>query len=126
MRVSPLDMALAAGVVQSGSWHPPLLVTDPPDPGLRPRAAFGLQVVSRLRSLMRGVVRNGAGKAAGSRGSVVYGQVGSAPAGKRLRANWFVGYYSDVAFAVLVLARSASVPAAPLAGRFVRALRSGS
>jgi cell division protein FtsI/penicillin-binding protein 2 len=126
VRVSPLDMALAAGVVQSGTWHPPLLVTDPPDPGLRPRAAFGLQVVSRLRSLMRGVVRNGAGKAAGSRGSVVYGQVGSAPAGKRLRANWFVGYYSDVAFAVLVLARSASVPAAPLAGRFVRALRSGS
>lgn len=128
VRVSPLDMALAAGVVQSGTWHPPLLVTSPSDPGLRPRVAFGVQVVSRLRSLMRDAVRSGAARAADVSGSQVYGQVGSAPAGRPgqgLRVNWFVGYYSDVAFAVVILAHSASVSAAPLASQFVRGLRSG-
>jgi cell division protein FtsI/penicillin-binding protein 2 len=131
VRVSPLDMALAAGVVQSGSWHPPSLVTSPPDPGLTPHAAFGFQVVSRLRSLMRSAVRSGAGKAADVDGSAVYGQVGSAPLGtsqadKGLRASWFVGYYADIAFAVLVFTKSPDVPAAALAGQFVRALRPGS
>jgi cell division protein FtsI/penicillin-binding protein 2 len=129
VRVSPLAMALAAGVVQSGSWHPPMLVTDPPDPGLTPRVAFGVQVVSQLRSLMRAAVRRGAGKAADVPGSAVYGQVGSAPlgrAGKGLWTAWFVGYFGHIAFAVLLLAKSPSVSAAPVAGQFVRAVQSGS
>ena len=39
VEVSPLDMAIAAAVVQSGTWHPPSLVTGPPDPGLTARRA---------------------------------------------------------------------------------------
>lgn len=127
--VSPLDMALAAGVVQSGSWHRPSLVTSPPDPGMKPRTQVSVQVVAQLRNLMRSAVRDGAGKAADVAGSAVYGQVGSAPLGNGhdgLRASWFVGYYSNIAFAVLMFTKSSDVSAAPLAGRFVRALASGS
>ena len=34
VEVSPLSMALVAGAIASGTWHPPVLVTDPetPDP----------------------------------------------------------------------------------------------
>ena len=36
VQVSPLDMAIAAAVVQSGTWHPPSLVTEPARPGADP------------------------------------------------------------------------------------------
>ncbi|HEY7919333.1 MAG TPA: penicillin-binding transpeptidase domain-containing protein, partial [Streptosporangiaceae bacterium] len=37
VQTSPLAMALVAAGVDSGKWHPPMLVTSPPDPGLSPR-----------------------------------------------------------------------------------------
>jgi cell division protein FtsI/penicillin-binding protein 2 len=124
VQVSPLDMAIAAAVVQSGTWRPPMLVTSPPDPGLTPTVPFGTQVVSDLRTLMRSTVTDGVGRAANVDGAPVYGQVGSAPLGSGgLRAAWFVGFRGNVAFAVLELTRSARVSAAPLAGEFLRDLR---
>jgi cell division protein FtsI/penicillin-binding protein 2 len=124
VRVSPLDMALAAGVVQSGSWHPPSLLPAA-DPGRAPRMPFSSAVFSRLRTLMHSVVRVGAGKAA--RGPGVYGQVGSIPLGHGgVQASWFVGFRADVAFAVLIFSKSHGISAAPAAGRFVQALQSGS
>jgi cell division protein FtsI/penicillin-binding protein 2 len=129
VRVSPLDMALVAGAVQSGSWHPPLLIIRPKDPGLTPHVPFRGEVVARLRTLMRSAVRTGAGKPAWVAGSGVYGQVGSAPLGPGehgLQASWFVGFRAGVAFAVLVVSRSPDVAAAHVAGQFVRALKSGS
>jgi cell division protein FtsI/penicillin-binding protein 2 len=127
VQVSPLDMAIAAAVVQSGTWHPPSLVTNPPDPGLTPTTPFQAQVVSELQSLMRSTVTSGAGRAANVGTMPVYGQVGSAPAGRgRLRSAWFVGFQGNVAFAVLELTRSASVSAAPVAGRFLSGLQAGS
>jgi cell division protein FtsI/penicillin-binding protein 2 len=126
VQVSPLDMAIAAEVVASGTWRPPMLVTNPPDPGLTPTVPFGLQVVSALQGLMRSTVTNGAARAADARGGQVYGQVGSAPlgsAGAGLRADWFVGYQGNVAFAVLELNKSARGSAAGLAGQFLRDLR---
>ena len=124
VQVSPLDMAIAAAVVQSGTWRPPMLVTSPPDPGLTPTVPFGTQVVSALRALMRSTVTDGLGRAANVGGAPVYGQVGSAPLGSgNLRAAWFVGFRGDMAFAVLELTRSARVSAAPLAGEFLRDLR---
>lgn len=125
VRVSPLDMALAAGLVQAGTWYPPMLVTSPPDPGLAPRHRFSLQIVSSLRTLMRATVTKGAAAAASAPGGDVYGQVGSSgpgSAGKGLRSAWFVGYQGKVAFAVIEFARSANVSAAPLAGTFLRDL----
>ncbi len=127
--VSPLDMALAAAVVQSGTWHPPSLVTSPPDPGLSPRVPLGAQVVSSLRTLMRSTVTTGAGHAASIGTAPVYGQVGSAPLrhdGPGNWCSWFVGFRGNVAFAVLELTKSARDSAAPLAGQFLRGLQAGS
>jgi cell division protein FtsI/penicillin-binding protein 2 len=127
VQVSPLDMAIAAAVVQSGMWHPPSLVTSPPDPGLTPTTPFVAQVVSALQTLMRSTVTSGAGRAANVGTTPVYGQVGNAPDGpRRLRAAWFVGFQGNVAFAVLELTRSARISAAPLAGRFLNGLQAGS
>jgi cell division protein FtsI/penicillin-binding protein 2 len=127
VRVNPLDMAIAAEVVQSGTWRPPMLVT--PDPGLTPTVPFGVQVVSALKTLMRTTVTSGAGREANVGGAPVYGQVGSAPLGSGrpgLRTDWFVGFQGHVAFAVVELTRSArGSVAAPLAGQFLRDLRAG-
>jgi cell division protein FtsI/penicillin-binding protein 2 len=139
VQVSPLDMAIAAAVVQSGTWQPPSLVTSPPDPGLTPTSPFNLQVVSALQTLMHTTVTAGAGGAANLPGLPVYGQVGSAPFGSTgLRSAWFVGFQGScsspncppstetVAFAVVELVRSASTSAAPIAGKFLSQLRAGS
>jgi cell division protein FtsI/penicillin-binding protein 2 len=127
VQVSPLDMAIAAAVVQSGTWHPPSLVTNPPDPGLTPTVPFQSLVVRALQALMRSTVTNGAGRAANVGTTPVYGQVGSAPAGPGgLRSAWFIGFQGNVAFAVLELTRSARTSAAPLAGRFLNELQAGS
>jgi cell division protein FtsI/penicillin-binding protein 2 len=129
VQVSPLDMAIAAEVVQSGTWRPPSLVTSPPDPGLTPTVPFGLQVVSALRTLMRSTVTSGAGHAADVGGAAVYGQVGTAPlgsGGRGLWADWFVGFRGNVAFAVLELSGSAHGSAAWLVGQFLHHLRAGS
>src|SRR5215472_13877353 len=128
VQVSPLDMAIAAAVVQSGTWRPPVLVTSPPDPGLTPNVPFGLQVVSALQELMKSTVTSGAGRAANVGGPQVFGQVGSAPLGtgrRGLRTDWFVGYQGKVAFAVLELSRSIRTSAAPLAGQFLLDLHAG-
>jgi cell division protein FtsI/penicillin-binding protein 2 len=125
VRVSPLDMALAAGLVQSGTWYRPTLVTSPPDPGLRPRHPFSAQIITALRGLMRATVTSGAGHAAAAPGAPVFGQVGStAPgsAGKGLGTSWFVGYQGGIAFAVLEFTHSADNSAAALAGSFLASL----
>ncbi len=129
VQVSPLDMAIAAEVVESGTWRPPSLVTSPPDPGLTPTVPFGTQVVDALRTLMRGTVTTGAGRAANVAGAAVYGQVGTAPlgsGGRGLRADWFVGFQGTVAFAVLELTRSTGGSAAVVAGQFLNQVRAGS
>ena len=125
VQVSPLAMALAAGLVASGSWHPPVLITSPPDPGLSPRAPLSEQIVSQVRHLMWTTVRSGAARAANLPGAAVFGQVGTSPlVGHRgMRAIWFVGFRGSVAFAVLVFSRaSAFDPAVQLARQFAAAL----
>lgn len=126
--VSPLDMALVAGAVDSGTWRAPLLVTgSPTQEPTRPR--LDSSVASRLRDLMRSTVKSGAAQAADVPGGVVYGQVGSAPLPGHhgLHAIWFVGFRGKVAFAVVVFARSAAfTPAVRIAGQFAAGLPSGS
>jgi cell division protein FtsI/penicillin-binding protein 2 len=127
VEVSPLGMALVAAGVDSGIRRPPVLVTDPPDPGLTPMAVSGAQTVGSLRALMRSTVQSGAAQLANLRGAPVYGQVGTAPAvpGSRLWASWFVGYRGDVAFAVLELSKSPSTSAVPLGAAFLAGLPAG-
>lgn len=125
IQVSPLDMALAAGLVDSGTWHRPLLVTRPADPGLSPRTPLTAEVVSQLRHLMWSTVRSGAGHAAELPGAAVFGQVGTSPlAGHRgEHAIWFVGFRGSVAFAVLVFTKSSAFgPAVQIAHDFAAGL----
>ncbi len=127
VQVSPLGMALAAAVVDSGKWHSPSLVPGYSDPNSVPRGVESPRVLSALRSLMREAVRNGSGQAANV-GANVYGQVGNAlfNAAKHLRISWFVGYQGNIAFAIVELGKSPSASAAPLAGTFLQNIQTGS
>jgi len=135
VQLSPLDLALIAAQVQSGSWHSPELVISPAgpaDPAVTGKAtttakeSLNATVVGTLRSLMRNTVRAGAGHAANLAGRPVYGQAGQAAypaAGKNIQAYWFVGYRGGVAFAVLELGRHpATRSAVPLGAQFLRLL----
>jgi len=130
--VSPLNMALAAGVAASGSWHRPSIVTGPSGPTLTARVKLkGLQsgVISQLRELMAGTVSSGAAKAARVPGTELFGQVGTAglPRHHALKAIWFVGFRGSVAFAVLAFSRSPAFdPAVTIARRFAEFLPRGS
>jgi membrane peptidoglycan carboxypeptidase len=118
-------MALMAGVVQSGSWHRPVLVTNPPSPGPGPNRPFPATVLTSLRSLLRQTVTSGAARPANVPGQPVFGQVGNVSLGPGhggLRAVWFVGYRGGVAFAVLELTKSANSSAAPAARAFLENL----
>ena len=125
VQVSPLDMALAAGVVDSGAWHQPSIVTGPAAPTLTSDAKAPVKlkttVLGQLRQLMADTVRSGVGQGAKLSGTSLYGQVGTAPVAghKGLHAIWFVGYRGNVAFAVLAFSTSASfVPAVQIAHHF--------
>jgi len=125
VRVSPLGMALAAAVVDSGAWHAPSLVPGLNDPNAAPRPAASPRVLGELRSLMRTAASTGPNKVADV-GRDVYGQAGDAPYGSgHLRLNWFVGYRDGVAFAVVDLSKSATTSAAGLAGSFLQDIQSG-
>jgi cell division protein FtsI/penicillin-binding protein 2 len=127
VRVSPLGMALAAGVVESGQWHAPSVVAGKTDSSTVPRGAESDQVLAALRMLMRSAASTGANKVADVGGDV-YAQVGNAPfaQGRNMHIAWYVGYQGDVAFAVVELGNSASASAASLAGSFLQNIRTGS
>ena len=128
VRVSPLGMALAASVVDSGKWHDPSLVTDPDLAGPRSaaRGAISPKVLTELRSLMRDAARSPS-NAVADVGGDVYAQAGSAPYGSaQLWINWFVGYRGPIAFAVVELGNSASASVASLAGSFLQDIQAGS
>ncbi len=131
--VSPLDMALAAGVVDSGSWHHPSIVIGPTGPtltsGEQVPVKLKTHIVSQLQQLMAGTVSSGVAKAARLSGSTLYGQVGSAPlpGHPKMRAVWFVGFRGGVAFAVVAFSRSANYdPAVQIAHDFAKRLPAGS
>ena len=126
VQVSPLGMALAAAVVDSGRWHTPSLVADQGDPKATPPATAKPQVLAELRQLMRSAATTASNRVADVGGNV-YGQAGNAPySGRRTRISWFVGYEGGVAFAVAELSKSPATSAAPLAGTFLQNVRAGS
>jgi cell division protein FtsI/penicillin-binding protein 2 len=124
--VSPLDMAMVAATVASGTWRAPQLVLDPaPAPAPTPKALPG-PVVDALRSLMAGVVTNGTGATAFKNfpGPPVSGKTGTAETADKSKTNaWFIGFRGDLAFAVVVQNGGiGGVVAAPLAAKFLTAL----
>ncbi|MQA84378.1 MAG: hypothetical protein GEV03_07090 [Streptosporangiales bacterium] len=108
VRVSPLTMALAAGAIDSGTWRPPELVTDP-STGSPARAKGGHRLPEQqaraLRALMRSSVKAGTADAADLPGSRVYGLAGAATEGSgptEKTYDWFVGFRGDIAFALVL------------------------
>ncbi|MFI7638682.1 penicillin-binding transpeptidase domain-containing protein [Nonomuraea sp. NPDC049400] len=121
VEVSPLGMALVAAAVASGTWHPPVLVTDPksPDPAaeaVQPKQPAPVPLDPEVRTALTAMMRAGAaGMSTRGGKDRVYGvkaTVGS-------QYTWFVGWRGDVAVAVL----AKNYDAAAEAGSFFSALR---
>lgn len=125
VRVSPVSLALAAAVADTGRWHSPSLVAGQPDPSTSVKGVMKAQVLTELQGLLHQAAEHGRGAGAHA-GSDVFGQVGVAPFGPHLDISWFVGYQGNIAFAVAELVRSSSASAAPLAGSFLRNIHTGS
>jgi len=128
VRVSPLGMALAASVVDSGKWHAPSLVTnsDLAEPSPAPRGTTSAKVLTELRALMRDAAKSPA-NAVADVGGDVYAQAGSGRYGSdHLWINWFVGYRGGIAFAVVELGKAPSTSVSSLAGSFLQGIQVGS
>ena len=126
VQVSPLGMALIAGEVASGTWHSPVLVTNPPDGSASSRVPLDASALTSLRALMRAAVTSGSARGADVPGPPVYGQTALVEAGSGRSTqwqSWFVGYRGDVAFAVLESGPSAHLSASLLAGQFLSGLQ---
>ena len=126
VQLSPLGMALIAGEVASGTWHSPVLVTNPPDGSASSRVPLDASGLTSLRALMRAAVTSGSAHGADVPGPPVYGQTALVEAGSGRSTqwqSWFVGYRGDVAFAVLESGPSAQLSASLLAGQFLNSLQ---
>ncbi len=127
VEVSPLSMALVASAVASGTWRPPVLVTEPdaPDASAELAPAPAVQPVPvdpRVRKTLAAMMRAGsAGTVAQNGRGRVFG-VTAKDVGEDKQMAWFVGWQGDVAIAALTRAYD---PAA-LAGNFFAALDSRS
>ncbi|MFC4011474.1 penicillin-binding transpeptidase domain-containing protein [Nonomuraea purpurea] len=120
VEVSPLSMALVAAAVSSGTWRPPVLVTNPttPDPTAEvvPAAQPGpVPVDARIRKELTTMMRAGA---AGTNAQAGKGRVYGVTATAGDQMTWFVGWQGDVAIAVL----SKNYNAGAVAGGFFSAL----
>jgi cell division protein FtsI/penicillin-binding protein 2 len=103
--VSPLSQASVVAAVESGTWRPPILVTDPaPQQKARPHA-ISPKILNALRPMMNAVVRIGTAAGVGFP-TDVYGKTGTAEylnQNHKLRSHgWFIGYRGNLAFAVIV------------------------
>nr|WP_255429720.1 penicillin-binding transpeptidase domain-containing protein [Streptomonospora sp. PA3] len=105
VRVSPLSMALVAGAVSDGTWHPPRLVADDEAANVPQGSARKLdpQAVKRVQEMMRSAVETSAATA--DVGTVpVHAQVANTTqkvGGRQTAVQWFVGYQGDLAFALV-------------------------
>lgn len=114
--VSPQHMATVAGAVAAGAWRPARLIAAAERPtGLD----LERSAVSTLAELMRAVVTSGTGTNAEVPGVLVRGKTGSAEFGLEddpATHAWFVGYWDDLAIAVVVeRGGSGGAVAAPIA-----------
>ena len=123
--VSPLDLAIAAAALDSGTLHLPRLVSGAPDDSA-PAQPLNATVVSDLQAMMAAVVDSPIGTAAGAGlPSGTHGKTGTAEFGSGTPPKtdaWFIGYRGDLAFAVLVVGGGVGgTVAAPIAAKFLAA-----
>jgi cell division protein FtsI/penicillin-binding protein 2 len=126
--MSPLQMALVAAGIASGTPAPPVEVVGADPAGLAPEGP-GQQVLDALRPMMRQVVLTGTARQLAGRGEV-YGKTGTAEFGDKTPPDahgWFVGYQlhgaqGDIAFAVLVEGGQSSSAAVGVTDAFLGGL----
>jgi cell division protein FtsI/penicillin-binding protein 2 len=123
--VSPLNMAMVAVAIDSGSARPPRLVVGAPDDTAATRP-IPAAVLSGLRSMMAGVVASGTAAGTGLP-SGTYAKTGTAQygSGNPLPIDaWLMGYRGDVAFAIVVQnSKGNGGPVdGPIIARFLNAL----
>jgi cell division protein FtsI/penicillin-binding protein 2 len=124
VEVSPLGMALVAAAVSSGTWRPPVLVTNPKSPDPAAEAVPITQpdpipVDPNVRAALLPMMRAGA---AGTPAQAGKGKVHGVRATAGNQLTWFVGWQGDVAIAVL----SKNYDASAVAGAFFGGLRTSS
>jgi cell division protein FtsI/penicillin-binding protein 2 len=125
---SPLGMASVAAAIDSGSVRAPVLVSGAPD-GAVPGRTLPPDITSDLRPMMADVVASGTAAGTGLPPGT-HAKTGTAQyySGGKLRIDaWLMGYYDDVAFAIVVQ-NSGGANGGPLDGpliaKFLNALPS--
>lgn len=125
---SPLHMATVAAAIVDGTWRSPLLLRDGEAAADRVTRPLEPAIVEQLRGLMRQVVTSGSGTAASVAGLDVIGKTGTAEFGAGdppPTHAWFIAGADGLGIAVIVEGGEAGGRvAAPVAGRFLQALRS--
>jgi len=117
---SPFAMALMAATVAKGSTPLPTLVTGTTTTADQTPAAPSPEVIADLQQMMAETVESGTAKSLSDIGGVA-GKTGTAQFGDGTHSQgWFVGYYEDLAFAVLLTDAGSSKPAVTVAGDFLR------
>ncbi|WP_228389291.1 penicillin-binding transpeptidase domain-containing protein [Cumulibacter manganitolerans] len=120
---SPFAMALMAATVAHGSTPLPTLVTGQPTTADQSPPAPSPQVITALRAMMAETVASGTAKSVNDISGLA-GKTGTAQFGDGSHSHgWFVGYYKDLAFAVLLVGADSSKPAVAVAGDFIRAAK---
>lgn len=120
---SPLGMALVAATVAAGQAPLPTLLPDRETTADQSPAALDPAVIEALRSMMLQAVQSGTATAVADLAGLG-GKTGTAQYGDGSSAHgWFVGYYKDMAFAVLLVGAGSSGPAVDTAGAFIRPIQ---
>lgn len=118
---SPFGMALIAATIASGSTPKPVLVTGTETEGDQDPGSLSPEVIAAIQQMMAETVTSGTATALNDIGGV-RGKTGTAQFGDGTQSHgWFIGYYQDMAFAVLVVGGGSSQPAVSVAGDFLRA-----
>ena len=120
---SPIHMASVAGAIAVGTWRPPTVIA-------RAIRAEGIELersaMSSLDAMMLEVVRSGTGTNAAVAGVGVRGKTGSAEFGDGDDPEthaWFIGYWDDLAIAIVVEGGGGGGSvAAPIAQKVIAAL----
>ncbi|MFC3980316.1 penicillin-binding transpeptidase domain-containing protein [Streptosporangium jomthongense] len=122
VQASPLCMAEVAAAAATGVWKPAVMTERPPADS-PPEVPIGDEVAAQLRDMMGAVVTQGTAAAAGLPPGTA-GKTGTAEVAGGHSHAWFIGYRGSLAFAAFVQnGGSGGATAAPVAARFLNALR---
>ncbi len=124
--VSPLDLAMVAAAVDTGTVRAPRLVAGAPDDGAATHALPAV-VTTELRQMMAEVVASGTAAGTGLPAGT-YAKTGTAQYGSgspQPTDAWLIGYRGDVAFAIVVQGTGNGGPTdGPIIARFLDAIGS--